>query len=608
MRGSVRLSTMCSKIVCVLLVFLLLPYYACFAVDTLRISAKLDTLKKHIVGVMEYRLPSEPDLKSFEFQLYPNLYSSEESPYLKKKHYLLNHLLETHEWGGMDIDSVLVDEYNLSKSVQVNLTKGALVPDKNLDLNSKTVRIFFTTYIPGFGDRLSHIGDEYMLGNWFPSPALLKKDGTWYNPVYGAFAEPVGEYFHYEMDFTLPNGFLVAAPVKPVESPIDDTLINLHFSFGPALDFALALSPHYMIDSSNIEGTSVRIYYRDYEKPIIERIKTAVQYTLEYMNNNVGEYVYDNLTFALTNASSVGGIEYPGFIVLTSPRGGLMATRFYETLVVHETVHQWFYGMIGSDQVESPWMDESIANFFTHKIVLHYWGSDTNLLEFAGLEFTERDNLRALAQSVTAPCAVDYPTYAFKNESEYFGIIYFKGSLAQETFDNILGDSLSNIFWKRYYELYSFKHPSQEDFINLAGEIAGDDVRTCLEILLNSPVEIDYCVNDLKNKIIDSTTYEISFEIEKHGALLLPVKYRIILYNGNTLDGQWTPAFNSKEITVSASAPAKTVIIDPDNIIAIDGNMFNNSVSIETDNRPGVRLSSGLMFLLESFLSFIGGM
>ncbi len=362
MRGLVRLSTMYSKIAGIFIFLFLLPYYANSNVDTLRISAQLDTLKKKIVGVMEYRLASEPELTSFEFQLYPNLYSSEDSPYLKKKPRLLHHFLETNEWGGMDVDSVLLDDKNVSQFVHVNLTKGSLVPDKNRRINNKTVRIFFTTYIPEIGDRLSHVGGEYMLGNWFPSPALLNRDGSWYNPEYGAFSEPVGEYFRYVIDLILPNNLLVAAPVKPVKSVVDDTLSSLHFSFGPAHDFALALSPYYMIDSSNVEGTSVRIYYRDYEKPIIERIKTAVQYTLEYMNKNIGNYAYDNLTYALINAATVGGIEYPGFIVLTSPRGGLMATRFYETLVVHETVHQWFYGMIGSDQVESPWMDESITN------------------------------------------------------------------------------------------------------------------------------------------------------------------------------------------------------------------------------------------------------
>ncbi len=607
MRGSVRLSTMCFKIIGLFLSILLLPYCVFSEVDTLRISARLDTLKKQIVGVMEYRLPAEPSLTSFKFQLFPNLYSSENSPYLKKKPHLLHQFMESGKWGGMDIDSVLLDGKNFMQLVNVNLTEGSLIPDKKMELNGKTVKIYFTTYVPGAGDRLFQSGDEYMLGDWFPSPALLNKDGTWYNPGYGAFAEPVGGYFQYEVDFILPNNFRVAAPVKSEQTTIDDTLSSRHYSFGPAHDFALALSPRYVIDSSDVNGTTVRIYYREYEKPIVERIKTAVRYTLEFVNKNVGKYAYDNLTYALINATDAGGVEYPGFVILDSPRGSLMATRFYETLVVHETVHQWFYGMIGSDQVEAPWMDESITNFFMHKIFLHYWGRDANLLEFAGLKFSERDNLRALMQTITAPCAVDNPTYAFVDESDYYGIIYFKGSLALETFDNILGDSLSIIFWQLYFELYRFKHPSQEDFINLTGEIAGDDARKSLETLLRSTDVIDYSASNLENKQIDSVTYKISFRIEKKGELSLPVNYRILLDNGDSLDGQWAPVYNYAEIMTSASAPAKSVIVDPNNIFAIDGDLFNNSISVQTDNRPGARLSSGLMFLLESFLSFIGG-
>jgi len=608
LRESVRLSTIYFKITGLFLSILLLPYCVFSEVDTLRISARLDTLKKQIVGVMEYRLPAEPKLTSFEFQLYPNLYSSENSPYLKKKPHLLHQFLESRKWGGMDIDSVLLGGENFTQSINVNLTRASLIPDEKMELNRKTVRIYFTTYIPASGDRLFQSGDEYMLGDWFPSPALLNKDGTWYNPAYGAFAEPVGAYFQYEVDFILPNIFRVAAPVKSEQTTINDTLSSRHYSFGPAHDFVLALSPRYVIDSSDINGTNVRIYYRDYEKPIVERIKTAVRYTLEFMNKNVGKYAYDDLTYALVNATDAGGVEYPGFVVLASPRGALMATRFYETLVVHETVHQWFYGMIGSDQVEAPWMDESITNYFMHKIFLRYWGRDANLLEFAGLKFSERDNLRALTQAIAAPGAVDDPTYAFVNESDYYGIIYFKGSLALETFDNILGDSLSVIFWQLYFELYRFKHPSREDFINLTGEIAGDNVRKSLEILLGSTDAIDYSASNLENKLLDSVAYKISFQIEKKGELPLRVDYRVLFDNGDSLDGQWAPVYNYAEIELSASAPAKSVIVDPKNIFAIDGDLFNNSISFQTDNRPGVRLSSGLMFMLESFLSFIGGM
>jgi len=608
LKGLAHLSMICFRIFGLLLLLTVLPYYSSMAFDTLEITARLDTLKKRITGTVEYRLPSEPKLTTFEFQLYPNLYSSEDSPYLKKNHQLLNRLRQTRSWGGMEIDSVLLDNENVFQMVQVNLTKGVLKPDNETSLNGKTISIYFKTYIPEFGDRLFYTGGEYMLGNWFPYPAIIRKDGSWYNPDYRAFAEPIGEYYHYEVDFSFPGNYIAAAPAESVENGGDDSLSVLHYSFGPAHDFAMALSPYYLVDSTICGTTMVKIFYRDYEKIIINRIKTAVQHTLEYMSENIGNYCYSDFSVVLTNTSMVGGVEYPGLIALSSPRGGIMATRFYESLVAHETIHQWFYGMVASNQVESPWMDESVTNYFTHKILKHYWGESANLFEYAGLEFAERDNLRILAKTVSNKYNVNCPTYAFWNDADYFNTIYSKGPLALETFDNIMGDSISDVFWRCYFNMYRFKHPEPDDFIRLAGEIGGEDIRDALLVLLNDADEIDYAVNNLENNKLDSAAYEVGFILEKKGNMDLPVEYRVILYNGDTLEGQWHPTYNTMEIILNTIAPAISVTIDPCNVYAIDDDLLNNSISSDNDNRPCVRLSSGIMFLLESLLSFLGGM
>jgi len=558
--------------------------------------------------MMEYRLPPEPILTSFESQMFPKVYSSENTEYLKFRPQMLFDFNNTNTWGGMLIDSVLLDNSNLIQHFNYKYTKGWLIPEDNGPINGKTVKVYFKTYLPRDGDRLSFTDDEYVLGSWFPMPAILKNDGNWYNPHYGAFSEPIGDYFLYEVDLVVPNYLKVAAAGSSGQSDINDTLMNLHYSFGPVFDFALAISPYYLIDSTDYNGIVVRIYYRDYEKPIIDRIRTAVLNTLEYMEKYVGQYAYDNLTYAMVSGVSVGGVEYPGFVFLNTPQGSSMTTRFYESMVVHETIHQWFYGMVASDQVESPWMDESITNFFTQKIMAEYWGSEANLFDFAGMKFSERDNLRTLIKTVSPVNAIGSPTYSFTSETDYFTTIYSKGALALETFDNLLGDSLSPVFWQLYFELYRFKHPTQDDFLNLVNEIAGEDISDNMEILISHPDEIDYSVSNIKNKEIDSANYEISFEIERRGELTIPIDYDIVLYNNDTISGCWTPTYDCERIINTTSSAASAVMVDPDNRIAIDANLLNNSISLKSDNGAGLRLSSGLMFLIESFFSFIGGM
>jgi hypothetical protein len=128
-----------------------------------------------------------------------------------------------------------------------------------------------------------------------------------------------------------------------------------------------------------------------------------------------------------------------------------------------------------------------------------------------------------------------------------------------------------------------------------------------LSELLGSPSEIDCSVTDLSNKRVDSATYEISFVLRRTGGLSCPIDYAIFTADKDTLFYQWLPEYNSEQITIRNDSPAVKVQVDPEDKITIDADLLNNSVSVQTDNKPGFRLSSGLMFLLESLFSFIGG-
>ena len=597
-----------SKTIRSALVILLLWSSASFAFDTLKIDVTLDTAKKVIGGYVKYTLPAIPMVSSYEFQLFPNVYSNADSPYLKNFPHLLEFFRKNNGWGSMVIDSVLIDNKNASDSLKIDYTKGVIRSSDYTALNNKTVVIFFKTRIPQMGDRLSYSGSNYLLDGWFPAPAILQDNGNWYNPKYGPFTELVGDYFQFEIDIRTPQNFKVAAAVPSVATPLGDASTNHRFTFGPAHDFALALSPDYFIDSSLMAGKSVRILYRDFEWPALDRLKTTVSNALEFMQKEIGPYHYDNLTIATANIADAGGVEFPGMIALSLPYGGMAVGRIYEMLVVHETIHQWFYGMIGSDQIETPWMDESVSSYFSMRVLERYWGSDANLLDFGGFRFSERDLLRSMSETPLGGSSINRPAYSFPGEADYFGTIYGRGALAIETIDRLMGDSLSSVFWPRYFKTYLFKHPASDDFLNLIGETAGRTVRLAAEELLNNSDDIDYAIYDLSNRKVDSMNYEAHLTLKRRGMLESPVDYRLILLNGDTLDYMWAPQYDSETKVHRLPSPAISAIVDPDNIYAIDKNLFNNSIMINGDGKPGFRLSSGITFMIESLLSFIGGM
>ncbi len=578
-----------------------------FGFDSLKIHASLDTLKKEIGGVVEYRLPSVPNLHTFEFQLFPNVYANEDSPYLRAKGQFLEHFLKNKKWAGMDIDSLLLDGINLSASLKIDYTKGILASPDTSNLGGRLVKIYFKTRIPEFGDRLSYYKDEYLIDGWFPCPALLRNDGTWYNPFYGPFCELVGEYFDYDLTLSVPANLVVAAPVPASKSAETGGVIEYQYSFGPAHDFALAISPTYLIDTSIIDSTTIRIFYRDFERPALPKIRNAAARAYEYMLRHVGKYQYKYLNYACVDFAFSGGLELPALIAMSSPKDAPMFSHMYESMVFHETAHQWFYGMIGSDQAEAPWMDEAVSNFFTNKIQVSTWGEKANLLDYAGFKISNADLYRFISGLSGKEGVINKPAYTFATQMDYFGLMYVKGSMVVETFDNLLGDSLSLEFWHDYYDRFLFKHPQPGDFFALAGEIGGENYKRLLESLLNASSAIDYSVESLKNRRLDSASVEVSLILRKVGNLDFPVKYCLILSNGDTLNYQWDSKYDTEEFVVRTSYPAAEAIIDPEFRFAIDNNFLNNSITVRGDGAPALRLSSGMLFLIESMLSFLGG-
>ncbi|MCP4704304.1 MAG: M1 family metallopeptidase, partial [candidate division Zixibacteria bacterium] len=263
------------------------------------------------------------------------------------------------------IDSILIDDKNIGTDYSIEYTKGVVALEESEKSNSAEIKLYFKTVLPESGDRLSYNGTNYLLNGWFPTPAVLNNNGEWYHPEYRRNAELVSDYFIYDVKFSAPPGFVVVGPGSSLVglNKNEDSTKHL-FLFGPALDFALAIDADYLIDGSVVEEDTIRIYYRDYEYPILSKIKNAVNNSLAYMEKHVGKYEYGSLNLVFSDIGFSGGIEFPAMIALSTPRGAPAISNAYDMLTVHEVVHQWFYSMIGSNQVEYPWLDESITNFF----------------------------------------------------------------------------------------------------------------------------------------------------------------------------------------------------------------------------------------------------
>jgi hypothetical protein len=126
-------------------------------------------------------------------------------------------------------------------------------------------------------------------------------------------------------------------------------------------DFVFAAAPDYKSISSTVGDTVVRVYYRPGAPA--SGILSAAKHAIASMEPLVGQYPY--ATYDLAQTAGGYGMEGPGLTWI--PTGVGTANLSY--LVHHESAHQWFYGIVGSDQAVEPFTDEAVTDFLARNVL-----------------------------------------------------------------------------------------------------------------------------------------------------------------------------------------------------------------------------------------------
>ena len=292
---------------------------------------------------------------------------------------------------------------------------------------SADVGLSFTVDVPAGPGRFS-AGQRYVaLGNWYPTLSVHR--GDWdrhqYTDVGDSFVTEVSD-FQVNLTSTVP--VVVASTGRQIEG--DGMSFRLEAS--GVRDFGLSLSPSYLLDQGQVGSTTIRAYTFSAERGR-KYVATAANF-LRWYGQRFGDYPYR--TFSLAEAdlpASYGGMEYPGLIFISSalqiqsPFEGSTT----EWLLGHEIAHQWFYSVVGNDQVQEPWLDEAIASYLPY-----YYYRETIPDQFDGIFST-----RVLAR-LTNDLPVDTSIDSFASDPPYFNVVYHQGTAFMDELRSALGDSV----------------------------------------------------------------------------------------------------------------------------------------------------------------------
>ncbi|MDE6868089.1 MAG: M1 family metallopeptidase, partial [Clostridia bacterium] len=298
-----------------------------------------------------------------------------------------------------------------------------------------SVTIGYTLTLAKINHRTGITANTVNLGNFYPVLCAYTSDGFAECNYYSCGDPFLSECADYTVTLTMPLGYTAASSGALVSSTETSDAKKCSYSLKCARDFALVLSDKFQVETGNVNGVDVSYYYYKDENPQAS-LAVACE-SLEYFSDTFGGYAYPTLSVVQTGFC-YGGMEYPALTMISDELDGDTAAY----TIVHENAHQWWYAMVGSDQLNCAWQDEGLAEYSS--VMFFESHPDYNFTR-TGLVGTATKAYRAY-YSVYNQIFGEVNTSMtrnlkdFESDYEYANIAYNKGMIMFETLRQSIGD------------------------------------------------------------------------------------------------------------------------------------------------------------------------
>jgi hypothetical protein len=276
------------------------------------------------------------------------------------------------------------------------------------------------------------------------------------------------EVAFYQIDVTWPTAFkLVASGVEVNRHEVGE-FAQATFISGPMRDVALALGP-FLMESRQVGEVTLQAWILREHREDNEVVLDSAAVQLALLNELVGPYPYPELDL-VDAPGAFGGIEYPGLVFL-----GTIGSNWVIEPTVHEVAHQWFYGLIGNNQITQPWLDEAVA---TYTEALYYEEA-----QGSGRGTSFLSDLRSIVRGrPDSDLPIGLAVGDYEDEFTYATIVYLKGALFFDALRGELGDSGFTAFLQTYYETYRYDVADANGFQEIAEATCGCDLNRLFDL------------------------------------------------------------------------------------------------------------------------------
>ena len=539
------------------------------------IEVSLDPATHQLEGKerLVWRNPSGDTVSELRFHTYLNAFKNNRSTMMRESGGQLRGDragTKPEEWGWIDVTSIKTAD---SK----DLRPGAayVQPDGN-DPSDETVLavpltspvlphaeivldIAFKAKLPKVFARTGHVRDYYLVGQWFPKIGVYELAGMRQRPVGGwnchafhANSEFYADFGTFDVTFTVPSSYTVGATGKRVSETPQGARTAYRYVQENVHDFAWTADPHFVVHefrfqppadipagwSAKASGelgmpeaeialkpVSIRLLLQPNHLRAKERYVLSAKQALSFYGLWYGAYPYETLTIVdpPDDGEGSGGMEYPTFIT-----GGLFGVplgwpfgkaRFVEEVTVHEFGHQYWYGMVGSNEFEESWLDEGLNTDSEYRTNQLAYGPRDAFELPGGIGADWTSIAHGAYASLTNLDPIQRVAWKYASGNHYGINSYLKVGLFMSQLRRDLGPRVFARALRAYFQEWSFRHPSTSDFFDVFQRVSGRDLSTYRKNLVEGTSRLDWSTviakstqHEKDNGVFDRREGRVTFE------------------------------------------------------------------------------------------------
>lgn len=451
-------------------------------------------------------------------------------------------------------------------------------------------------------------GELFGVAQWYPRTAVYDDVDGWNRSPYLGDGEFYLEYGDFEVDVTVPSGWIVAAtgtlenPDEVLSEPVarrlegarasdevvrvvppdeagsdgvtrDADRLTWRFRAEDVRDFAFTASADYVWEAKGValpredgdgagddgaDGTDAetapgpdRVLVQAFYRPDLDAWSRTVEFTehgLRTFSRWLGRYPYPQLSVA---EGPTGGMEYP-MMVFNPSRN---RTRGLAAVTLHEVAHQWVPMAVGTMEAKHVWMDEGVVSYWDALSMAELfdeapprWGENRSYLQAAG---DEREVPITRHTDLVSP-------YGLRGLAAYTKPAVVLGALRE-----VVGDEAFRRAFREFFREWRFRHPRPWDFFHTVERVHGEDLDWFWRPLFFETTVLDHAVESVRYDDGQSVV-----RLEDLGGVILPTPVRFTMEDGNEIDARVPPEAWLRGPTHELRVPGRVVEVrlDPERL------------------------------------------